>query len=376
MNRRKFIKMSALAAPLALSLRQPVVSQILSGTAKSEQFTLDMLSSQDRLIAQQIGEMTAALFFKGLLNRSNPKDYPLPTDSSSPEATAAKIAANISSKVFERITPKLKTVLQEPTKLKLALGSLQTQQIDFRRPSLMPYFDRMSVKPSTRTPSRVLPSLTLPSIQPKFTSTPPLVIVPPLPKVTPIPSTPRYNRLDLVMRRLECLDVTDSGGTDSMILGGVKVEANGGVGTINAFICGDFDNGDVHDFGELPIAQYDLTNTAGYPKTVYAVFQLTESDQNDADAAKELNSALSTIINYVASLFIPGVGAVVGAIFSAINVLIDFLIDDDYFPPYGIRLTMNNENPFGSAVSPEQMSGFMDGHDGRYRIHYKWILNA
>ena len=129
--------------------------------------------------------------------------------------------------------------------------------------------------------------------------------------------------------------------------------------------------------GELSLGQYSLKTTAGYPKHLYAIFKLVESDSNDAKVAKQLTDTLSFLAStIIGAMLSPAAGAVVGAVIGAIDNLIANVIDEDELRPYGIRLTLSNQNQFGGPVGPKQRTGTITGHGGKYRIGYRWVLGA
>ena len=102
--------------------------------------------------------------------------------------------------------------------------------------------------------------------------------------------------------------------------GGVLVGASGNTKVVKGRFIGNFDDNDYVGLGELPLGQYSLHSTSGYPKTMYCILQLVESDQDDADAARELTSALSMIATVaVSAAATPAAGAIAGAVVNTIG---------------------------------------------------------
>lgn len=287
---------------------------------------------------------------KGLLHRLDPKKYPVPANSSSVEAKAAKLAKEIPANVFTRLRPRLEKAVGEPAKMSRIFGKLKN--VDLQKPDLSADFERLSVKPVLKSPQTKENNVQRSGAQ--------------------------FNRLDLILRKLHCVDETDpEGGDDDMILGGVMIGASGNIKVPKAFVAGNFDSGDVQNFGELFFGQYSLNTTSGYPKSFYCIFKLVESDSDDKEVAEQLTATLSFIANVVLSAFVgPLIGQTAGAVMQAVGEFFSNLIDEDEFPPYGIRLKMNSENQFGGSESGNFRTGDIRAHGGTYRIGFKWSLNA
>lgn len=315
-----------------------------------EEFTLADLPPEERERAQEIGAAVNALALKGMLNRMDPKKYPVPSDSSSIEAKAAELAKSFSPSVFERLRPRLEKAVAEPARLSRMLGRLD--KVDFQKADLTADFKSLSVKPALKAPRAGEESV--------------------------LRSGSTYNRLQLVLRHLRCVDETNpEGGDDDMILGGVLIGASGNVKVPKAFVAGHFDDGDLQDFGELYFGQYNINSTNGYPKSFYCIFKLVESDSDDKEVAEQLTATLSFVANVILSAFVgPLVGQTAGAVISSVGGFLSGLIDEDEFPPYGVRLTMSNNNPFGGPVSSYRRTGNIRAHGGEYRIGYRWVLGA
>ena len=329
-----------------------------SNTAAKEAFdsivgdkiSLAALTPKERESAADIAAAAGTLAMKGLLHRLDSKKYPVPANSSSAEAKAAKLAKEIPANVFARLRPLLEKAVREPARMSRSVGKLK--KVDFQKPDLSADFKSLSVKPVWKP------------FQPNEDNTP--------------RGGAKFNRVHLILRKLHCVDETNpEGGDDDMILGAVLIGASGNIKVPKAFVAGHFDTGEIQNFGELFLGQYSLNTTSGYPKSFYCIFKLVESDSDDKEVAEQLTATLSFIANVVLSLFAgPLVGQTAGALMQAVGSFFSGLIDEDEFPPYGIRLKMNGENHFGGSESGNLRTEDIRAHGGAYRIGYKWSLNA
>ncbi len=310
-----------------------------------EEFSLKNLSPAERKQAETMSGAICAIMLKGLLNRADPARYPVIADAASSENQAAALARTIDMQAFERMRPRLLAFVGDQVRLKRILGP--HHKIDFHKAGL---------------------DAALKDALPRGGSAPEGEAV--------RRSGHKYNRAHLILRALHCVDETNpEGGTDDMVLGGVLIGASGNVKAFNSLVCGEFDDGTYRNFGELFLGQYSLNTTPGYPKHLYAIFKLVESDSDDREVAQQLTQVLSmlasTILSAVAS---PLVGSTVGAVLGAVGGFISNLLDEDEFPPYGIRITLTSENHFGGAVSPKFRTGNISGHGGTYRIGLRMML--
>ncbi|MBB6048366.1 hypothetical protein [Armatimonas rosea] len=319
--------------------------------SKSDRFDLSSLSSSDRQGAIQISEATVALLTKVLLSRKDPGAYPLSKEARSLEQLADSLVEPLAPKTLARFESALKT----PARLKKGLGSLSGLDL------------KTELTQSTlRLPASVLKRGSLGPEKPSGE---------PLPAACDT-AVQGYNRLDLTLRRLHCIEETSpKGGTDDMVLGGLLIGASGNVAKMKGVVCGEFEGGELSNYGELPLGFYNLNSTPGYPKTFYAIFMLVESDSDDAEVARNLTSALKTVATLVVGAFAgASTGVLVGAIIDAIGKFIGMFFDEDYFPAYGVRLTLNSPNQFGGSDSPALRTEDIRGHGGTYRIGYRWHL--
>jgi hypothetical protein len=162
-----------------------------------------------------------------------------------------------------------------------------------------------------------------------------------------------------------------------MIVGGMLVGASGNVNPASTFVAGKFNDNQFGNYGENLFGMYSLKTTPAFPKTFYCIFALVETDQDDEDAVEDLTGALSLAAITIGAAF-GGVGATVGviaaAVFDFIGDLVGAFIDDDVFPPYGVRLVLENINQFGGYDSENKRTENIRGHGGTYRVGYKWHL--
>ena len=342
-------------------LLTPAEAREFDATPVVEPFMPSMLPARERAEAVATGSAATALVLKGLLHRADPGTYAAPTRQDTPEAAAIAVARGIDEKTFTRLAPRLKALAANPTRLRRVLGP--SGRVDLRKPSLGLKLAR---------PIGGVAGLSQVAIGDRDDAVAPR-------SAAGAKAAAKYSRMDLVLRAVHCVDETNpESGDDDIVLGGVLVGASGNTKVVKARFIGNFDDGDYVGLGELPFGQFSLRTTPGYPKTMYCILQLVESDQDDADAARALTSALQSIATMVVSAAAsPAAGAIAGAIVSAIGGLIGVFIDDDHFPPYGIRATLQSENQFGSdGDSGKLRTGNINGHGGSYRIGYRWLLNA
>ncbi|WP_437675841.1 hypothetical protein [Sorangium sp. So ce131] len=319
---------------------------IAADSVTVEGFDRARLSPEEQRRAQEIGAGASALLLKGLLHRHDPREFPVPPDPSSPEAIAAALVHGIDEPQFERMRPRIERLLADPPRVARALGALG--DIDLRKPDLN--LGRL-LKPSTGARQ----------IAPARAAKP-----------------PKYRRLDLLLRSLYCADETNpEGGSDSMVLGSLLIDANAHVFEGRSVVCGDFDDDGVrtHTYGHLPLGMYNLRATPSYPKTFYCIFQLVESDSDDAEVAHALSKGLRTIAMVFASYYGgPVGGALVSGIMDFVDLMVPVFCDEDVFPPYAVMLTLNSEGQFGGADSKDLVTSPIRGHGGAYQVWFKWHL--
>lgn len=329
--------------------------------AVDESFTLESLSPEARADAQRLAQSVSAALLKGLLHRIDPSEFPLEGGPDDPAVVSAAMAGGLSDRTLAHLAPRLRAMQAEPAKLKSLLSGAEIDFAEFRRPRM----------------AGALPGL-------KATRRPILVqqAPRPLPPLRVRRSEPRepteYRRAHLLLRAIHCVRETQPPGWDSIILGGVLIGASGNAVAIQSLDAGDFRTGHYADFGELYLGEYSLRSTDGYPKNLYAIFKLVESDSDDAEVARELTSVISVIASTIITAYATAAaGAAAEAILAAVGGFITGLIDEDELRPYGIRLKLPGPDPFnGDSDGPKKRTGDITGHGGIYRIGYRWVLGA
>src|SRR4051812_3310508 len=79
---------------------------------KGEKFDIGTLSAAERKEAQDVSEVAAALFIKGVLHRSNPRMYPVSTRASPAEVHMANIISAMDTRQFEEVSARVKKTLR------------------------------------------------------------------------------------------------------------------------------------------------------------------------------------------------------------------------------------------------------------------------
>jgi len=326
-----------------------------------EAFSLDSLEPRERAEAEALSQRVAAVLIKSLLHRLDPAANPI-TDPTSLEGRLAAASYTVPTAALARMAPGLRALARSPQKLRQALGGADLKLADLKPAGLD---QRLGLKL-------------------KPTALPRLAVKPPQAP----PGGPRgtqrmagqFTRCNLILRAIHCVRETNpaAAGTDEIIFGGLRIGSSGNVAVINAFDAGDFNTGTYASFGELYLGQYSLRTTSGYPKHLYAIFKLVESDSNDAEVARQLTDTLSFLARIIiGALLGPATGVAVGAVLASIGNFIANIIDEDELRPYGIRLNLSSQNQFGSnGIGPRVHTGDITGHGGRYRIGYRWVLGA
>lgn len=340
----------------------PVELRELDDADAVEPFTTRTLPDDEREQAEAVGAAATGLALKALLHRADPGAYPVPSDESTPEAAAVAVVNDIDDEVFARLKPRITALASDRPRLARVLAPLG-DDVDLKRPSLQLKHRFPAIR------SREIKRVSIGSREEEEAEPVGTVVR---------RSSAKYTRMDFVLRAVHCVRETSGGGADEIVLGAVLVGASGNTKVVPARFIGDFDDGTYISTGDLPFGQFSLRTTNGYPKTMYCILQLVESDQDDARAAKALTQALSTIVNIaVSALATPAAGVIAGAIVTAVGGLIQVFISDDAFGPYGIMIRLNGEDQFGSeGMSGKLRTGNITGHGGAYRIGYRVVMNA
>lgn len=287
-------------------------------------------------------ESAQALLLKGLLHRHAPADFPVSEDKNSLEARVAKVVADLDDKSFAVLRPKIRSVAADRSQIPTIVG----KNLDLTRPIL-------DADLTGRFPER------------------------PIVKVPKPPKRPKYNRVFLSLRKLHCVDETNpEGGADDMVMGGILTHPDGTASAIKSFVAGSFDDGDCQDYGILQLGSSSLAVTPGYPKNVYATFLLIESDSDDEEVAAAVASICKLVAALATALGQPIVAAAAAFVGGVVDVFAALFIGENRFPPYGIELRLANEDQFGAGGTQNGHTGNIRGHDGAYRIGFRWALVA
>lgn len=313
---------------------------------EATEFTSASLPEAERREAGRIAKGLTAAVVKGLLHRVDPKAFAVSSDVDTLENQAAAAVRGIDARTFEQMRPKLQ---------QLAADTARVQKITGVAMPELKKSNAIIFKPANAPQGAVPRSGSAPQ---------------------------KYKRLDLNLRKLHCVDETNGGvfspedGTDDMVLGAIRIGAGGNVDYSKAIVAGEFARDNTYrNFGELPFGSVSLRTTPGYPKTFYWIFQLVESDSDDAEVAAGITQALRTVVTMVAGMVGgAGVGAIAGAVVDAIGAIIGLFIDDDVFSPYGVAIKLNSENDLGSDGVHDAHTGNISAHGGTYRIGYRLRL--
>lgn len=342
-------------APTAAELREFDASTVV------HPFSTGMLPADERAEAEEAAAAASALVLKALLHRTEPETYPLPRDADSPEAAAVAALAKIDDRTFARMAPRVRALAADQARLARVLAPLG-RKVDFKRPSL----ELERIRPAARLKKIVRVSVG--AVEEEPTASRPVVVSRPA----------KYKRMDFVLRAVHCRRETSGGGSDEIVLGAVLVGASGNTKVVPAQVIGDFDDGTYVSTGNLPLGQFSLRTTDGYPKTMYCILQLVESDSDDAEVAQALTEALSAIATIaVSAVATPAAGAIAGALVNTIGAFIGIFISEDAFVPYGVMMRLDSEDEYGAdGVSGKLHTDDIRGHGGAYRIGYRLVMNA
>lgn len=325
-------------------------------------FSTSMLSAAEREDAEAGAAAATALMLKAMLHRTEPERYPLPDDADSPEAAAVTALEKIDDRSFARMAPRLRALARDEARLSRLFAPLG-RDVDLKRPSL----GLVRLRPAARLDK--IRRVSIGSVEEAPAASPPTVVA---------RRNAKYTRMDFVLRAVHCRRETSGGGADEIVLGAVLVGASGNTKVVPAQYIGDFDDGTYLSTGNLPLGQFSLRTTDGYPKTMYCIVQLVESDGDDAEVAQALTEALSAIATIaVSAVASPTAGKIAGALVSTIGAFIGIFISDDTFVPYGIMMRLDSEDEYGAdGVSGKLRTDDIRGHGGAYRIGYRVVLNA
>lgn len=337
-------------------------------TAVTENFLLKT-STAEKATAKDEAQALAAFVLKAMLYRIDPSVYPIDDKEGSLEKIALDAIDKLSSSTFNKAKARTLVMWGDPHKKSKLLGKFST--LDFKKKSISPDIKRISniefrpvLKKSNEIsllndtkPESSYGNLKGPSADQYYLE------------------KPAFNKLDLVLRKVHCVDETNpESGDDDMVIGGLLVGASGNTNSANSFASGHYDDGDMTNHGAYPFGTFSLNTTPGYPKVFYCILQLIEVDTDEADAAKALTDVMILVGTLVSSVN-PAVGALVVAVAEAVQIFTGWLIDDDPFYPFGITLNLNSSNKFGAdGRSGNWHTGNISDHGGTYRLGFYWQL--
>lgn len=311
----------------------------------------------------------AAYVLKAMLHRIDPVVYPIDDKPGSIEKIALDAIDKFSPSTLSRAKIRTTALLMDPQKKLNLLGKFK--DLDFKKKFIKADIMKISkldfkpiIKPVNEGASL---NTNQPSIQ-TFSAGGPFANY-------ENNSLPVFNKLDLVLRKVHCVDETNpESGDDDMVIGGLLVGASGNTNSANSFASGHYDDGDMTNHGAYPFGTYSLNTTPGYPKVFYCILQLIEVDTDEADAAKALTDVMK-LVGTMVSTVNPAIGALVVAVAQAVEIFTGWLIDDDPFHPYGVTLNLNSPNKFGSdGRSNKWHTGNISDHGGTYRVGFYWQL--
>ena len=342
-----------------LKAAKPVLKNLSAGEIKKLDEDIEVspfegksLSATEQKKVDEAASIASAVAVKGFLHAIDPTKYRITGDVDSAEHAAAEAAKKISPESLNRLRPRLEGFLADNQQRTRVLGKLHT--LDFTVHGLDPELKKILKRPVSL---RHLPE----GVQ-----------------VKAIKKSPKYSRVNLILRYLKCEEETDpKGGTDDMVLGGMLVGTTGNTKAVGGTYVGEFETGSVHNFGAIPWGPFNMNASDGYPKSFFAIFTLVESDSDDYEVAHALTTAITTAASaVVGALASPAAGTVVATVGKAIGTFIGIFLDEDVFGPFGVELHMESPDKFGGSVGPNMRTKKITGHGGAYRIGYRWELNA
>lgn len=328
------------------------------------------ISATEKAKAKEEAQAIAAYVLKAMLHRIDPATYPIDDKEGSIEKIALEAIDKFSPATLNKAKTRTLVMWGDPHKKFKLLGKLK--DLDFKKKLIAPDIKRINkieLKPALRP---VKDGAFINNEQPNIQVT---GIGGPSGSYENI-NLPAFNKLDLVLRKVHCVDETDpeTGGDDDMVIGGLLVGASGNTNSANSIASCHFDDGDVCNHGSFPFGTYSLNSTPGYPKVFYCILQLIEVDTDEAEAAKALTDVMK-LVGTMVSAVNPAIGALVVAVAQAVEIFTGWLIDDDPFYPFGISLNLNSPNKFGAdGRSNNWHTGNISDHGGTYRLGFYWQL--
>ena len=311
----------------------------------------------------------AAYVLKAMLHRMDPGTYPIDDKPGSIEKIALDAIDRFSPSTLNRAKIRTTALMADPQKKLRLLGKLK--DLDFKKRVISPEIKRISAIEFKLVLRPTEEGNSFNNLQPQIQT---LEFSGPSSNYENN-NLPAFNKLDLVLRKVHCVDETNpETGDDDMVIGGLLVGASGNTNSANSLASGHYDDGDMTNHGAYPFGTYSLNTTPGYPKVFYCILQLIEVDTDEADAAKALTDVMK-LVGTMVSTVNPAIGALVVAVAQAVEIFTGWLIDDDPFHPYGVTLNLNSPNKFGSdGRSNNWHTGNITDHGGTYRVGFYWQL--
>ncbi|MEO7923547.1 MAG: hypothetical protein ABIR30_07705 [Chitinophagaceae bacterium] len=361
-----------LAIPCAVSAQTPVKKPISADELKqlNSETVLDnplaKLSAAQKADGKDKAQALLAYTFKAILYKDNPSKYPLDENESSPQSVvlAAIKDKDISSYTFNKLKDRVDLLMKDATKRSLLLGKFK--DIDFTKRSI--HADIRRITPIDARPAMMIKDKDQASLQ--FADN----ISQGVGGSISGEKLPAFNKLDLVLRAVHCVDETnpETPGDDDIIVGGIIIGASGNVAKARSIVSCHFDDGGYCNHGSIPFGNYNLNSTSSYPKTFYAIIQLIEADSDEQEAAHALSEVMGIA---AAALAGTGYGAALAVVAAAVEVFSSFFFDDDAFHPYGVTVSLPNQNTFGSdGRSSNWATGGISDHGGTYKLGFYWQM--
>lgn len=312
---------------------------------------IDTLTAEERANVEENAPAVRTALVKAMMARAEPGRYTMADDDDDMEPLAMRAVSVLDDSLVERLMPRVTTLLRDESRARRMLGANATR--NFREP--------LRIK-------KIRPRITIRRPEQQERSAPP----------PPQSQSVIYTRALVELRAVHCLRITEPrDNPDEMVLGTVLVGAGGNVNAGAGVDLGEFRNGELFSYGELPLGQFSLKSTNGYPKHMYVLFKLVETDAEGRETARDLTKAIGALAKGIVSIY---AGAAVGETAEmVVNVVGGFfqgIIDEDEFPIVGKRLTLDHMHDLGGSVGPRERTGDIGGHGGKYRIGYRWLMGA
>jgi hypothetical protein len=319
--------------------------------ARTSPDVMDTLSAEERADVEEHAPAIRTALLKAVMARAEPTRFIVADDQDNDadlERSAMRAISVLDDSLVERLVPRVNRLLRDEPNARRMMGANVTRNL--REP--------LRIK-------RIRPRITLrpPQQQERAGASPPQTV---------------YTRALVELRAVHCLRITEPrDNPDEMVLGTILVGASGNVKAGRSFDLDTFHSGDLFSYGDLPIGQYSLKTTDGYPKHMYVLFKLVETDADGRETARDLTKAIGGMAQGIVSVFAGAMaGATAGMLVSAIGGFFQGLIDEDEFPIVGKRLTLNHMHDLGGSVGPRERTGDIGGHGGKYRIGFRWLMGA